>query len=178
MRAFALALVALFPVASLHAQFVQLQPGARIRLTATALSGRMAGIVASRGRDSITILRNGTSPVSIALADVRAVEISEGKSRVDGAKRGALLGGVVLGALYAAFALGPQPNCDSSDPECLRFAWTEVPAAALAGAAYGAAIGAWVGRERWQRLTVEAPATVAVRRLSRGRVGAGAAISF
>jgi hypothetical protein len=174
---FAVALTAVLPLASLRAQFAEVQPGARVRLSApSALGQTLTGTVLARPHDSVTVARQGTLPVTIALADLRSLEISEGKSRSAGAKRGAIIGGSILGVLGIVAAAAAESCKPDVVFDCYEFSWSAVPLTIASGALYGAGIGALIGREKWQTLRV--PASVSVRRMSGGRVGVGASMQF
>ena len=135
MRRFAIALLALVPVASLRAQMAEVQPGARVRLTAPSVLGsRLEGTVIARTRDSLTLLRNGTIPVVISLRDVQSISMFDGKSRMAGAKRGAIIGGALMGVLGGVLAITPSDGCDpKTDVGCVQFTWADVPVTALLG---------------------------------------------
>lgn len=134
--------------------------GQRIRITAPS-HGRepIVGIVDSL-RDSAVvvdtahrerrwffdpgpILTDDYRRVIIPFGDIRALEVSRGRSRSKGAMRGAIIGGVV-GALTWGFANTPQFN-----PGWADFKDGLVPGLAI-GAPAGALFGYLWGREKWR----------------------------
>ena len=169
----ALAVGAAWP---LPAQLAEVQPGVKVRIRApSAVGGQVQGFVATRSRDSLS-LSTGQGPlVSLPLAAITSVEVSRGKSRTDGAKRG-LLWGVPIGVLVMmADAPTDESRCtsepctdDLSDAQRLAIG-------VIGGGGGGAGIGALVGRERWQRLEVTPRLSVGV---PRQRFTIGAAVAF
>lgn len=158
----ALATVALSAAASsARAQHTEVQPGARVRISAPGIvAGRYVGTVLTRSADTVELGAPGTSPIKVPLARITSIEVSRGSSRALGAGRGVLWGapiGLVVGVVAAAGT--------DSDPYCFDYCSTSgsykagiVAASTVAGALWGAGIGALVGRERWERFEI-APRT-------------------
>lgn len=156
--------VALLLFASaLPAQVAELGVGTRVRLRAPeVVAGRLTGVVIARGADSLTVTRDNAAPVTLRLGQVTALDVSRGRSRSQGALKGALWGGgvmAVLGALVldaqTCTGTGPSANCEEvSRAESVGYG-------AVSGAMIGAIIGVFVGSEHWQRLTLPARVGVA-----------------
>jgi hypothetical protein len=147
------------------APLVELQPGSRVRVQAPAvLAGPLEATVVARARDTVTLTTARGAAIPIPLAAITTAEVSRGRSRRDGAVRGLAWGagaGLVVGlpsaVVYDARSVecGAEPcNNDLSPGEV-------VAGGLLTGAVLGGGIGAIMGGERWERLTV--PAYVAVR---------------
>jgi hypothetical protein len=141
-----------------QSQLLELQPGVRVRVSAPVLlGGRYDATVGARRGDTLALVRAGSPTLDIPISAVTGVEIFRGESRIDGARRGALLGGAIGLGLGALVVLGPNKyNCEYEvcDP---KDALSDTEFAAfigLGGVLWGAGIGALVGRDRWQRLNV------------------------
>jgi hypothetical protein len=137
---------------------VMLQPGAKVRITApTAGVERFQGTVIATG-DTIDVAR-GDARVRVPAAAVTRLELSRGKGRLAGAGRGALWGGGI-GLALGAITSGQRDeyaDCDDLEPfvECDPYSTGEWLAInTVGGAAWGALIGAIVGKERWDVIPV------------------------
>jgi hypothetical protein len=170
-----LALTATAPVAL--AQSNELQPGARVRVTAPGIvAGRYVGTVLSRSGDTLQLGGPNAAPVTLPMNRITSLEISRGKSRLRGAGRGVLWGapiGLVIG-------LATENSLEScGDFGCSDASSTErgayVVASVIGGAAWGAGIGALVGRERWERFEVSPRSAFDYRD---GRTRYGVAVRF
>jgi hypothetical protein len=145
------------------AQLLELQPGARVRVTAPGiLGGRLDGTIGARHGDTLSVVQQGVAPVNLPISAMTSVEVYRGKSRGAGAKRGLLWGaaiGLPLGALTAAGDNkewnGLDATCDSDFEDCPTtsdlgmVAWTTFSFATV-----GAGIGALIGRAHWDKLQV------------------------
>jgi hypothetical protein len=160
------------------AQMTELQPGARVRVQAPGIvAGRYVGTVLTRTADTVELGAPGAAPIKVPLARVTSVEVSRGSSRALGALRGVEWGapiGLVFGVVAAAGTDG--------DPYCYDFCSTSgsykagiIAASTLAGALWGAGIGALVGRERWERFDVASRSSF---NLHQGRATLGFAVGF
>jgi hypothetical protein len=79
------------------AQLPELQPGARVRVTApTVLGGKLEGTIIGRRGDTLSIVQHNVAPFEIPVSALSRVEIYRGKSHAAGAKRG-LLWGLAIG---------------------------------------------------------------------------------
>jgi hypothetical protein len=130
----------------------EIQPGARVRVTAPGVvAARYVGTVLSRSGDSLTIGSPNAMPLAISTSRITSLEISRGKSRADGAIRGMKWGvpiGLALGAVTIGFA--DCADCASnSDDAGSALGWVAING--VSGAIWGAGIGALIGRERWER---------------------------
>lgn len=158
----------------LTAQLAEVQPGAKVRIRApSAVGGRIEGIVATRSRDSLSLTTGQGPLVSMPLAAIVSAEVSRGKSRSDGARRG-ILWGVPIGVLVMLIPTEDAQCTRSSCPEDLSDA-ALVGVGVIGGGAWGALIGALVGRERWQELQLTPQVAVGA---SRRQVALGVAIPF
>jgi hypothetical protein len=158
--------VALLSLSStcLVAQAVELVPGSKVRVEAPgSLSDRVEGLLVSRTADSVVIVREGTI-YRIPLDKVSSLDIYRGKDRWAGARRGALWGtgiGLAWGILATATGLD-EPICPTAEP-CGEAppAGETIAATTGAGLFWGAVIGAWIGRKRWESLPGVGHMTVA-----------------
>lgn len=138
---------------------VTLQPGAKVRITApTAGVDRFEGTVIAAG-DTLDVAR-GTARIRVPGSAVTRIELSRGKSRGAGALRGAMWGagiGLGLGAITAS-TIEDEDYCDgeygSLEDTCDVSAGEWIAASTVGGAFWGTIIGAIVGRERWDTITV------------------------
>ena len=149
-----LALTAVAPATA--AQSNELQPGARVRVSAPGIvAGRYVGTVLTRNGDTLQLGGPSSAPVTVPMGRITSLEISRGKSRLSGAGRG-VLWGVPIGLAFGLATANSLEHCtdfgcrDASSGE--RGAY--VLASMLAGGVWGAGIGALVGRERWERFDV------------------------
>ena len=143
------------------AQLPELQPGARVRVTApTVLGGKLEGTIIGRRGDTLSILQPKIAPFEIPISALSRIEVYRGKSRVAGAKKG-LLWGLAIGLpVGLATAAGDDKtwnvvdaDCDPFLQSCAMYSDVEQVMLLTAGsAAIGAGIGALIGKERWQTL--------------------------
>lgn len=177
-RHLAAILLALGAAASTEAQGQQantslpLVPGARVRVTASTLVAPLvANYMQTRGDTAVFIEdAAGRGIWSIAIADIRKLERAEGDRLTNRPYmiRGAMIGGVALGAAMYSYAAFASPS-DSSRKYSRRNN-------ALAGIAVGGLIGAFLGSrvatERWTSVPLRQVSIVPSRR------GVGIAIGF
>lgn len=157
----------------MRAQVSEIQPGARVRITAPGIvAGRYAATVLGRTPDTIRVGAPDKSPLDIPVSRITSLEVSRGDSRALGAKRGVLWGGGIglgLGVILTAAE-------DSNSPTYNGFSDSEnVAYATLSGVIYGAIIGAIVGRERWERFDMPVRTSF---RVQPGRVGAAFGFTY
>lgn len=148
----------LFAAASsiVSAQTTELQPGARIRVAAPGIvAGKYAGTLLSRSGDTLQIGGPNTAPLHVPLSGITSLEISRGTSRLRGAGRG-ILWGAPIGLVIGLASANSLESC--SDFGCGDVSSAErsayVVASIVGGAAWGAGIGALVGRERWEQFAL------------------------
>lgn len=170
-----LALTAVAPVAL--AQSNELQPGARVRVTAPGIvANRYVGTVLSHRGDTLQLGGQNAAPVLVPLDRVTSLELSRGKSRLSGAGRG-VVWGVPIGLALGLATANSLEDC--TDFGCRDVSSGErsayVVASALGGGIWGAGIGALVGRERWERFDVGPRAAFDYRD---GRTRLGFAVRF
>ena len=143
--------------------------GTSVRVTSTAVGGKLQGIVAAVDEKLLTLSRDGGPPVTMPLTSITALDMHVGRKRntVKGAWIGAL-GGALVGLLYPV---------DSDDPGCglnstqgrgqLQGACSRGEALAfftVGGLADGAIIGALIKSDRWSPVTFDpARATIGPR---------------
>jgi hypothetical protein len=161
----ALALLALPCVAA-----AQFEAGGRVRLgirkDSTVGKERLTGVVEALEQDALTLQVKGQGAVLVPYGDILKVEASRGRSAKSGAGRGALFG-IAVGVIAGLAQGSDQPGivAFSAGEKALFFG--------ILGAPVGAAIGAVVGVERWERVE---PARVRLGFLP-VRGGAGVAVS-
>lgn len=137
---------------------VTLTPGAKVRVTAPSAGvQRFEGTVIAAG-DTLDVAR-GTARIRVPSSAVTHIELSRGKSRSAGALRGAMWGagiGLALGAATASSI--EEEDCDGDlgglEETCDVDPGEWIVASTLGGAFWGTIIGAIVGRERWDTITV------------------------
>jgi hypothetical protein len=124
----------------------------RVRLW-TASAEAMTGRVAAVARDTIQIEVDGRDRETVAAITIRRIEVSGGgASRGAGAKKGAIRGALIAGAI-GAIALGLQHEEVGDDSASVGEAvvlglWS----GALFGGAIGAAVGAAHAGEKWTQV--------------------------
>jgi hypothetical protein len=171
MRSIGLVLSFALPMATLHAQSVAPDSGARVRIHVTdAQKSRVVtGTLLSQDADSVTLLEEArTDPVaassrfgppgsrvtggrriSILRPQISRLEVSTGRHSSAGA--GALIGGVI--GVTGGTVLGVANLCSSSDSFLCFESPGQVVALAVVtgilGAGIGAIAGAFVHHEKW-----------------------------
>lgn len=125
------------------AQSVPAEVGDLVRIT-TCGAGSASGWLMASSRDSLTV-QSRRSTVAIPVHRVVRLEVGQGRSRVKGAMRGAVIGGLVgAGVLAAAGIIEPFGGGSRAG---------SAGVGALAGLVYGAPagslVGAIVGAEAW-----------------------------
>lgn len=140
--------------AQIAARTDEIQPGAKVRVTAPGVvAARYVGTVLARTGDTLTVGGPNTLPFAIPSSRITLLEVSRGKSRGDGAIRG-MKWGTPIGLGFGVLTMGFIADClgcatrPDSDRSGERGAW--VATSTLSGVAYGALIGALVGREHWE----------------------------
>ena len=160
------------------AQLTEVQPGVRIRFEAPGVvAGKYEGTILARMPDTLVVGGPNMTPVRVPVARISHLEISRGTSRADGAIRGMYWGVPIMTALGAVVAVAAtnDNSCRTCTPVTGEEGAAFTALMALSGAAYGAGIGALVGRERWERFDVPALTSLDIRG---GRIGVGLAIAF
>jgi hypothetical protein len=183
MRSRALVVALVVFAAPCGAQLQELQAGARVRIWApSVLGGRTEGFIGARRADTLSVLPTTTSPVDVPISALTRVDLYRGKSRSAGALRGLIWGAAIAAPFAVIAALGDNgdwntvdPSCDSDLDQCDMYSDASLVASTVGGGALiGAAIGAIVGRARWERLQVPVRSSIVVP--SRGRVGVAFAV--
>ena len=126
---------------SIQAQMLDVQPGARIRVTAPGLvAGRIEGTVINRTADSVVVATPGFAQYRLGLNSLATLEVYQGRSHGAGAKKGALWGaGVML-----PFALLATIDTPRSGDAVGVAAEVEIVYAGI-----GAIIGSIIGADSW-----------------------------
>jgi hypothetical protein len=160
----ALALPLLAAAAPLaRGQATEAQPGARVRLSAPGIvAGSYVGTVLAREPGIMRVGSPNTPPIDVPIERITSLEISRGKSRSMGAGRGVFIGtpiGAVLGLIAASSDASDRTywNYDNGRIDTLSRGELVIYTAAT-GALIGAAVGALIPKERWERFDL-APRT-------------------
>lgn len=163
-RTFALLLpIALGYVPDACAQLTEAQPGARVRVQAPGIiAGQYVGTVLAREPGLIRLGSPDAAPIEVPIDRITSLEISKGKSRLAGAGRGMKWGipiGLGLGLLAAASSNEESRIYYDGGFGTDTVSKTEIVLwSGLAGALWGAAIGAFIPKEHWERFEL-APRT-------------------
>lgn len=161
-----------------RAQYTEVQPGARVRIVAPGIvAGRYVGTVLTRSADSLELGAPGVPPIKMPFARITSLEVGRGSSRALGAGRGVMWGapiGLVVGVIAAA-GTDSDPYCFDTCTRSGSYKAGIIAASTLAGALWGAGIGAIVGRERWERFDVAPQSSFNLRQ---GRAMIGFAVAF
>jgi hypothetical protein len=154
-----------FAPASLSAQMLDVQPGARVRvMVPSLLAGKVEAIVSARHGDSVTVLTSAPAQVSFPLSSATSLEVSTGRSHLHGAKKG-LIWGVGIGVGFAVATMFDSTMTTAADNKTQISKGEYVGTMTFGGAMIGAVIGAFIGSERWNSYTFPT-------RVSVGRSGA------
>ena len=176
-RCFVIAATAVLMSSPAAAQVGELQPGARVRISAPGLvADDYVGVLLQRVGDTLVVAGTNLAQVRLPIAQIAGLEISRGKSRADGAIEGVKWGAPIMGVLgLVLFNAGSEVSCTGTCTvnEYDRFSIGAL--FAVSGAIYGAGIGALIGKERWEEFDVGARTAL---RVQRGRVGVGLAYTF
>ncbi len=175
LRAAVLTAALLAPLHTSGAQVAELRPGVRVRVRApSTVAGRLTGTVIARSADSVSLASPNAVPMQVPLSALTSVEVSRGKSRRDGAVRGVLWGAGV-GAGFGLLVLAAPDYCEQAYAPGTPCSRNEDASAMVLGSVLtGALIGAIVGRERWERLSL--PGRVSITPMPRAvglQVGVG-----
>lgn len=181
MRTLHIAILLLAPCIAAQAQGV-IRPGAKVRIEAPGIvAGRTEGTILSATADSLVIAGPALAPLAVSRAMVSSIEVSGGRDRWMGTKKGTVIGagwGLGLGMIVAMTA----ENCTgSSTPRsCTPLSSNDRTAImgvmTYVGAFYGAIIGAIAGRESWT--AVDLPARTAIELTHDGRPALSLSASF
>ena len=132
------------------------QEGARVRVTSTT-APRSTGVLKSVTADSVVVLVEPSGArLGIARANLRKMEVSEGRSAGLGARKGALWG-AAIGLAATAITLvtfGEDQLNEGAAPDEQLGTGEFVVASGVVGALWGAGIGAIIRAERWTQMAV------------------------
>lgn len=134
--------------AGASAPYPDIRPGSRVRIVAPGVADRRyVGTVVERHGDTLAVASGPDSHVRATITELSLLEVSRGRSRAHGAKRGLVVG--AFGAAGAG-ALMAAAHCTDESFKCPQ-GLIAVPAyMSVGGAIWGAAIGAAVSGERWE----------------------------
>ena len=144
-----------------RAQLTEAQPGARVRVQAPGIiAGSYVGTVLVREPSMIRLGAPDAAPIDVPIDRITSLEISKGKSRLAGAGRGIKWGlpiGLGLGLLAAAGSTEESRIYWNGGLEKDTVSKAEIVAVfGFAGAFWGAAIGALIPKEHWERFDLAA----------------------
>jgi uncharacterized protein YcfJ len=150
------------PLGAQHREPPILAPGARVRVTLTAESGRKAerivtvGVLRALHGDTLVLRVATDSARAIPRDSVRTLEVSAGTELSARNMAGGALAGALLGAL-----VGLAPPYDKCEPNtfCLSDLdqYSNAATGALIGGLAGAFVGAAIRAERWQAVALPFP---------------------
>ncbi len=129
------------------AQLADLMPGARIRMRVATSSGLTEGTIIARGADSMVVATLAGVQHRVSIPTLASVDLYRGRSRVLGARKGALWGIAIGGIPLVLAYVAAHPSGDRwSRRDQLHFT-----VYALSAYAYtGALVGAGVRGDVWQ----------------------------
>lgn len=143
-------------------------PGSKIRLLAPTVAAEwIQGSVIQMNRTSVLISAGDRAPMSVPREAITRLEVSTGRHRQT--KSGALTG-AIMGAVFGlANPCLPMAGCDG------QYGGTAAVTYGLAGAVYGAAIGALIKSDHWTGVPVDQVRLTPVATPGRG---VGLSVSF
>ena len=114
--------------------------------SSTAVTGRVASVTA----DGFEVAEEGRAPIRIARASAQKIEVSRGTtSKGAGAKKGALWGAIISGAIGAALLPLQREEVGASVGKSVALgAWS----GGLFGGLIGAGVGAARAGEKWDQV--------------------------
>jgi hypothetical protein len=127
--------------------------GSKIRLLAPSfLDGRLQGLVTGMDEKVLLVSADGRPPTKVPRQAIDRLEVSTGHHRqvVKGMFIGAGLGAAVIGPVYHASA--NQSQCDNALVPCTTSVAAAEAIGIVAGAAWGAGIGALFTADRWREV--------------------------
>lgn len=144
-----------------QAQLAELRPGVRVRIRAPAtVAGLLTATVVRSTADSVSFAASNAVVTTVPTAGLTSVEISRGKSHGKGAVRG-LMWGVGVGAGLGLLVVLPKGYCEETygtGSSCSK--GQDFADIMLGSLVVGSAVGAVIGRERWERLSLPARLSV------------------
>ena len=115
----------------------------------TAVIGRVASVNA----DGFEVAEDGRAPVRIARAAVKSIEVSRGEtSKGAGARKGALWGAIISGAIGAALLPLQREEMGEDGASVGKAAALGAWSGGLFGGLIGAGVGAARAGEKWDRV--------------------------
>jgi hypothetical protein len=160
-----LALLLTVPM-GLAAQTAEIMPGRRIRVELADSS--ITGTYSSRTADSLVLMGKAFARLAVPVREVKGIRMSEGKSHLRGAAKGAGWGALVAGGSILMFATAHMEPVGG-----LIYG----AAAAIPGALYGGIIGGIIGSEKWTTVQPAMP-RVTVGAAPSGATRVGLSFSF
>lgn len=162
----ALAVLTASPTARRAAAQSPAPPGARVRITTGDATRAVAGLLRRAGADSLAVHDgSGRALATVARADVRRLEVSQGReSRGAAFRRGAVRGALIgTGAGALAGAFGDTCRDRDGNPRTCETQVSrggQIAGGAAAGGVIGALIGGFVARPRERWAAADLPARV------------------
>ncbi len=136
---------------------VDVVPGAKLRFKRTAQDRSTEVRALSQNGDTLRVSTTRGPATTLLISDTHLIEQSMGKQRGQGFLIGSLVGLGVFGLSALADGGGSdQPECQEGS-FCDDVEDVATGLAVVTGAVIGGTIGLLAARERWQRLTPDAP---------------------
>jgi hypothetical protein len=132
-----------------------LRPGERLRIDAPGeVRNHFVGTLLFPPSDTLLLASPNGLPVTVHPARITSLEVSRGRSGAHGAAWGLIIGlpvGLLLG-----FVAGNEPEQQCFGCVVKQRSARDIAVGTLAGAATGALIGGFFGREEWSRVPLPA----------------------
>ncbi|HUQ99511.1 MAG TPA: hypothetical protein VM166_08655 [Gemmatimonadaceae bacterium] len=156
------------------AQSVGLREGMRVRVS-TPLNRNAKGVIQSVGTDSLVIFTEPFgAPLRVSRASITRLDISEGRTALEGAKKGALWGGIYGVVSGAVILVSTKDGRVDSGYQENGYTTGELAFENLVGGVgLGALIGGLIKAERWSRIEIGGRVSVA-----RSMVRTGLSVPF
>ena len=124
----------------------------RVRVWTTAAEAVTGRVVAATS-ETLQIADNGKDPVTVAVPAVRRVEVSRGgSSKGAGAKKGAIWGAIISGAIGAALLPLQREEVGGNGSSVGKAVALGAWSGGLFGGLIGAGIGAARAGEKWEQV--------------------------
>jgi hypothetical protein len=124
----------------------------RVRIW-TAAAEAVSGRVVAAGPDTLQIAADGREPVTVAVPTVRRVEVSRGgSSKGAGAKKGAMWGAIISGAIGAVLLPLQRESVGEDGASVGKAAALGAWSGGLFGGLIGAGVGAARAGEKWDQV--------------------------
>lgn len=144
-RGFLLVAVLSCGAAIASAQNIHEGIGVRVRAP-SVLFARFEGVFLGRQGDTLIFGNDERGPIRVPASAITSLDVSAGKSRAQGALRGALWGGLTMAALALSMVNDPEVY----DPQVDGSKFSYITDVGMGGAMLGAAVGVLVPRRIWK----------------------------